>query len=227
MHFQSHSTQFRLDDEDMDSLLEKILLYFVSNEFKEEVQKARVFFFAGLSFGDENAHSYDARMAQFFDWYLFTRELSEYKQVPLKVVATMRGLRFTGKELEILSRLRVAKHSLFDFVKCKGHHIHIRDLLTKKKHIIYSEKRSYIFQEGEIFEARLIPLSPQESIFTRGLCLHPPRARKYILKEIKQLLKNPDLSFTALALRLNKMRYKLEQYPHVSMDHIYTNGSIL
>ena len=216
----------RLENMDLDKLLEKILIYFVSDDFKEEVQQARAFFFSGLSFGDESAHRYEMRMAQFFDWYLFTRELSEYKQVPLKVAPTMRALRFTENELKMLKHLCAARHSLFEFIKCKGPSIYVRDMLNKKKLCVYSEKNVYIFQEGELFDTRLIPVSTKGYIFARGLCIHPSKVRKYILQEVKALLKNSDLSFTSLALRLNKMRYKSEQYSHVGLEHIYTNKSV-
>ena len=219
---------FHLEYDHLDALLEKVLVYFVSREFKEEVQQARAFFFDGLSFGDESAYRYEMRMAQFFDWYLFSRKLSEYRQRPLEVAPTIRGLRFAEKELEMLKQLCTAYHSLFEFIKFKKNHILvIRDLLTKKKFFIFSEKRNYVFQEGEVFEARLIPLSQPMFIFGRGMCLHPPQVRKYILNQVKLLRKNPDLSFVSLALKLNKMRYKWEQYPHVNVEHIYTDKSVL
>jgi hypothetical protein len=82
------------------------------------------------------------------------------------------------------------------------------------------------FEDKETFEARIIEVQGR-NYFLKGFCFHPQSAQKYILDEIKDYRKDPDLDFKEFLMRLNKMRYKLEQYRHIKPELIYTNENKL
>ncbi|GIL18040.1 MAG: hypothetical protein BroJett040_17910 [Oligoflexia bacterium] len=206
------------------ALMEKILHHFAGDLFREEVKMAKSQFFDNAGILDENAPQYELRMSQFFDWYLFTRDLSGYGQTPLEVVYMTRELRFSPEEMSLIEKLREHRHSLFEFTKIKDSDIYIKDLMRGDKIVVKKSPWVFGFDSDEIFEARLIPVG-DTFIFTKGFCFHPAEAKKYILSEIKRHKKDPDLNPEDMMLKLIKMRYRFERYRHVKIDMIYSNDS--
>lgn len=207
-------------------LIEKILSHFAGEQFKEEVRIAKSEFFDNAGILDEHSEQFELRMSQFFDWYFFTRELRGYAQSPLEAVFMARELRFSPEETTLIEHLRQHRHSLFQFVKIKDGNMTIKDLLLNKKIVVKQSPWTFGFDSEEIFEARLIPVD-DNWIFTKGFCFHPQDAKKYILGEIKQHRKDPDLDPEDMMLKLVKMRYKFERYRHVKIEMIYTNENWL
>lgn len=207
---------------EFEKVIEKILNHFVGENFKDELALAKKEFFENAGTLDENSDHYDSRMAQFYDWYFFTRELVGYKQTPLECCHLVRDLRFTDEEQAIIEVLKQHRHSIFEFIKIKDGDVYIKDLLSNKKLVV--KKSSYVFgfDPDELFEVRLIPQG-DSFVFTRGFCFHPESVKKFILGEVKRHRKDLDLDPDLMMLRLIKMRYKLEQYKHVKPDLIYVN----
>ncbi len=205
-----------------EKVIEKILNHFVGEAFKDELATAKSEFFANAGTLDENSEHFESRMAQFYDWYFFTRELVGYKQTPLEACHLVRELRFSDEELKIIEILKQQRHSLFEFIKIKNGDVYIKDLLANKKLIVKASPYVFGFDPDEVFEVRLIP-SGDSYIFTRGFCFHPESAKKFILSEVKRHRKDPDLDPDVMMLRLIKMRYKFEQYKHVRPEMIYSN----
>lgn len=207
---------------EFEKLIEKILNHFVSEAFKDELAMAKKEFFENAGTLDENSEHFESRMAQFYDWYFFTRELKGYGQTPLDACLLVRELRFSDEELKTLEVLKRHRHSLFEFSKIKNGDVYIKDLLANQKLVVKQSSFVFGFDSDEIFEVRLIP-NGDSYVFTRGFCFHPESAKKFILGEVKRHRKDPDLDPDLLMLRLIKMRYKFEQYKHVKPELIYTN----
>lgn len=205
-----------------EKLIEKILNHFVSESFKDELTMAKKEFFENAGTLDEKSEHFESRMAQFYDWYFFTRELKGFGQTPLDACLLVRELRFSEEELKTLEVLKRHRHSLFEFNKIKNGDVYIKDLLGNQKLIVKESPYVFGFDPDEIFEVRLIPHG-DSYVFTRGFCFHPESAKKFILGEVKRHRKDPDLDPDVLMLRLIKMRYKFEQYKHVKPELIYTN----
>ena len=165
-------------------------------------------------------------MAQFLDWYLFSRDLSEYNIPPVQLAVQEELLDLRPAEVNALESLSNARHSLFEFIKVKGTDVYIRDLFTKKKVVLKDSPISVGFNPEEIFDARIIPVEASY-VFSKGFCFHPPGAKKFILKEVKKVRHLDESHHEALMFRLLKMRYKLEQYKHIKMEFIYTNDQKL
>jgi hypothetical protein len=205
-----------------EKVIEKILNHFVGDDFKNELALAKKEFFENAGVFDEQSEHYESRMAQFYDWYFFTRDLVGFKQTPLEACHLVRELRFTEDELRIIEILKKHRHSLFEVIKIKNGDIYIKDLIANKKLIVKASPYLFGFNSNEIFEVRLIP-HLDSYVFTRGFCFHPESAKKFILSEVKTHRKDSDLDLELLMLRLIKMRYKFEQYKHVKPELIYAN----
>lgn len=201
-------------------LMDKILQFFAGEQFQDEIRLAKRDFFDSSSVFDEGSSHFELRMAQFFDWYFFTRKLRGYECTPLDGALLPRELKYTPAEIEMLHIMKRHRNSLFEYIKTKNGNLIIRDLISDKKLTVKESPFISGFADDEIFQVRLIPIG-DSFIFTRGFCFHPPESRKFIMKEAKRYRKNPDLNVEELLLRLTKMRYKYEQYKHVTVDKIY------
>ncbi len=211
---------------EFEKLIGKILQQFAGETMKDELAMAKKKFFGNVAILEESSEQFEMRMAQFYDWYFFTRPLSGYGQTPLQSCFMARELRFTDQEKHLLESLKKNIHSLFQFIKIKDQDITIKDLFKGQKLVVKKSPWIYGFEADEFFEARLIPVG-ETYVFTRGLCFHPQSASAYILTEIKSHKKDPDMNPADFILRLIKMRYKFEQYKHLQPDMIYSNDSKL
>jgi hypothetical protein len=209
---------------EFERLIEKILQHFAGDQFRDELAAAKKEFFGNINVLEENSEQFEIRMAQFYDWYFFTRPLAGYAMTPLNACGMARELRFSDEEKTLLEKLKQNRHSLFQFQKIKDEDIYIKDLFTNQKLVVRRSPWIYGFDTVEFFEARLLPAG-ETYLFTRGFCFHPESASKYILDEIKRHRKDPDLNPEDFMLRLVKMRYKFEQYRHLQPEMIYSNDS--
>jgi len=195
------------------------------DNFSEEVRLAKAEFFERSGVVDELSSDFDLRMSQFLDWYVFTRNMGQ-GITPLQMVKSKTEVLGINVEPSTLERLSKVHHSLFDFLKIKGDDVYIKDIIEGKKIIIKKSPILVGFSTDEIFDARIVPLEDSYT-FTKGFCFHPPRARKYILREIKRVKKSTPQEKEDMMLKLLKMRYLFQQYKHVNVSDIYTDDSKL
>lgn len=211
---------------DIDRVTESVLSHFTSSNYSTELQQAKAEFFERAGIIDEESHQFEPRMAQFLDWYIFSRDLTEFNIPPVQLAAQGELEGLCPVDSEIVSNLSNAHHSLFEFIKVKGADVYVRDLFSKKKLILRDSEVSVGFNPDEIFDTRVIP-QEDNYVFAKGFCFHPPGAKKFILKEVKKVRHLDKSHHEALMFRLLKMRYKLEQYKHIKMEFIYTNDQKL
>lgn len=206
---------------DIEKIIEKILNHFAGKEFSEELEKAKKEFFDHAIMDQDRADQYELRMNQFFDWYFFSRRLSNFGQTPLEACLLVRELRFTDSELILLHTLKKNVHSLFEFIKIKNKDVYVKDIIKNTKILVKDSNVLFGFNEEEIFEARLILIEGHWQ-FLKGFCFHPVSVKKIIHTEVKKFRKNTDLDPEAFIFKLMKMRYKFEQYKHVKPEMIYS-----
>lgn len=206
--------------QEYNQLMDKILQFFAGEQFQDEIRIAKRDFFDSSSIFDEGSSHFELRMAQFFDWYFFSRKLRGYECTPLEGALLPRELKYTPNEIEMIAIMKRHRNCLFEYIKSKNGNLILKDLILDKKVTVRESHFVAGFAEDEIFQVRVIPIG-DSYIFTRGFCFHPPEAKKFIYQEAKRHRKNPDLSVEALLLKLTKMRYKYEQYKHVTINKIY------
>lgn len=207
--------------------LQKLIRYYTGTEFVTELNAAKKEYFDNTGSLDENKPNYNLRMHQFYEWYFLTRPLKSYMKTPLAVCDQHRDLRLTEDDLNTIEILKnTHQHSLFEYIKIKNSTIFVKNLLTNKKVEIEQGNLVFGFDSKEFFQARVVEID-KKKYFLDSFCFHPESSQKFILSEIKVLQKNSDLNLEDFLLRLNKMRYKFEQYKHVKPELIYTNDNKL
>ena len=211
-------------------IIDELMQFYAAGPFASEAVSAKLEFFDLAGIFDEQSPSFDMRMAQFTDWYLFSRPLKCSGLVPIAHHLENRPTRVSDADLPFLKNLSHNRLSLFEFIKIKGQDVFVRDLMSKYKLVIKDSPVTYGFSTEEYFQARLIP--HQDSfLFSIAFCFHPPEATKFIRSEVKLVSKlSEDQQQSArekLVLRFFRMRNKFEQYPHVGIEEIYSNDSRL
>ena len=207
--------------------LQKLIGFFTTPDFADELKAAKEEFFGNTGTLDENRPNFNLRMHQFYEWYFITRPLRSYMKSPLSVCEQQRGLRLTEEDLQAIEILKKThQHLLFEFMKTKNDVIIVKDLLRNEKFEVNSSHFVFGFDSKEYFQARIVEIQ-NKKYFLNSFCFHPESSQKFIQNEVKELQKNKDLNLEDLLLRLNKMRYKFEQYKHVKPEMIYTNDNKL
>ena len=212
--------------DEFQSSMQKLIGHYTASTFQVELSDAKKEFFDNTGTLDENKPHYNLRMNQFYEWYFLTRPLKSYMQTPIEVCTLHRELRLTPTDEAAIEILKEHRHSVFEFLKMKKDNVYLKDLFRNEKILVHHTDLVFGFDEKEYFEARLVKLNGS-FYFLKSFCFHPESAQKFISQEVKVHQKNPDLNPDRFILRLNKMRYKFEQYKHVKPELIYTNENRL
>lgn len=207
-------------------LIDRLMQTFTSEKFQAEVQLAKKDFYERAGVFDQASDEFEMKMAQFADWYLFSRPLQDHAQPPIQL-ADARHLEVSEEEALLIEALKQSRHSLFEFNKIKGSDVYVKDLLVGEKLVIKNSPYTTGFSRTELFEARLAPMAG-DFHFCPAFCFHPDQASKYILKEIKRVKKIKDAEQRSvekelLMAKLFKMKYKQQQYKHVKVLDIYSD----
>ena len=205
-----------------EQMIDGFLTYFTEDDYKDEAMVAKAEFFEHVGVMDEESYDYEMKMMQFSEWYLFSRKLRRKSQTPIECARD--EVSWVHENEDVYESLRSHRHSLFEFLKVSNRDLYIRDLISNYKFVVKDSPVTVGFNKGEYFEARLIP-NGDSFLFTRAFCFHPPQACKFIKKEIKKLKKVEESELPAareaMLLKLFKMKNKVEQYRHVSIEAVY------
>jgi hypothetical protein len=213
-----------------DPLVERIIQFYTGPTFREDITDAKNHFQEVAGSFDESAPDFEAKMAQFTDWYVFTRLLKRQSEAPAEFCLEDPNYKMSEAERMQYFALRNSRHSLFEFVRVKEEDVFVRDLFTGFQYVIRNSPISIGFNRDELFEARLIPFE-NEFIFSASFCIHPPQVSKFITKEVRKVNRKPESEHAQaredLIARLFKMKHKHEQYRHLDIREVYSNESRL
>jgi hypothetical protein len=210
--------------------IDRLMQHYTGSRYLGEVQAAKEDFFEKDGTFDEASLDFELKMAQFVDWYLFTRKMNLSGSAAIEMVLDDPQMPLSAEDRLNYLNLRNSRQSLFEFQKLKGDDVYIRDLFTAFKYVIKKSRLTQGFNKDEYFEARLIPFEGG-FVFSSSFCFHPSVVGKFILKEVKRINKLPEEAQAhareELLARLFKMKHKHEQYRHLDIHQIYSNESKL
>ena len=208
-----------------DEAIEKLTLYFTSSKYEQEVLQAKSEFFRDVGIDDKENDRYEQWMNLFFDWYLFSRPLTGSSLPPARFAMEIDEFQqIINGDGKIFEKLSNCEHSLYQFIKVKGDEVHFKDLFRKKKRVVMDTDVALTLEKGAICDVRLIANGDKFSM-AKGFCSHRMEANKFILKEVKSLLKADEDKQEPFLLELIRMFFKMEQYSHLQFDQVYTRHS--
>ena len=213
-----------------DPYVEKIIQFYTTPGYREDVVEAKSFFQEVAGSFDEASADFESKMAQFTEWYVFSRRLKRMAEAPVEFCLEDPKFPIEQNEKSLYYSLRNSRHSLFEFMKVKKGDVYIRDLFTEFEYIVRNSAVTIGFNRDELFEARLIPYE-NEFVFSSSFCFHPAQVSRFIAKEIRKLNRLPEAEHSRaredLIQRLFKMKHKHEQYRHLDIREVYSNDSKL
>ncbi len=100
-----------------EALIEKLMQHYTSSRYMSEVESAKGDFFERAGTFDEASHDFELKMAQFTDWYLFTRRMDSTGRPAIEAVLDDPQFAISDEERPAYLNLRNSRHSLFEFQK--------------------------------------------------------------------------------------------------------------
>lgn len=203
-----------------ESCFERLTLYFSSVKYRGELVGAKENFFgeAGVD-GTEN-QEFEQKHNLFYDWYLLTRPLEGTLLTPSQMALDLDGFEISEEERPYFEALSKARYSIFEFLKTKDKDHYVKNLFTGQKTVVKNSTVTIVAEKGAIFNTHLI-FDGKDNAFSQSMVFHPAEVRRFILDQVKKLKKSTHEEQAELAMRLTKMYFKHEKYPHVGFEKIY------
>lgn len=207
-----------------ESCIERLTQYFSSSKYQREVIRAREEFFGNIGVNDTENGDFERNLNLFFDWYLFTRPLDGTLLTPIKMALNLEGFKISSEERPSFEALANARYGLFEYIKSKGNDHYAKDLLSGEKIVVKDSKVNMLTPKGSIFSTHYVK-DGQNNFFSSGMVFHSLDAKKFITQQIKKIKSAPVEEHWELINQLTKMYFKLERYPHLTHEQVYTANS--
>jgi hypothetical protein len=194
-------------------LLAELTDYLSHSGREEDLAEAKASYFneAGGLFGDEQ--TYDMRIANFLEWYIFDRRLGGVTFIEAFILR----ISDDGKR-KAFQELGQGIRSIFEIKKVSKASISFKDLKDGKKYVAQPLAGVDGFDKGAIMDARLLP-QDNNLYLSPSYLFHHEGSKKFIMRKIKDALKSQDL--TAALTSLANMSLKWEKYRNYKAEDIY------
>lgn len=204
--------------------LETLTEYFSSAKYQKEVVKAKEQFFGDIGVSETDTSDFERHLTLFFDWYLLTRPVTGTLLTPAKMALNLDGFEISNELRPYYEALANSRCSLFEFIKSKGQDHYAKNLFTGEKVVVKKSSVNFLTPKGSIFSTHYTN-DKQNNFFTNGVVFHPLETRKFILEQCKKAQKQSYEEQVVLIYNLTRMYFKLDRYPHVTHQQIYSLNS--
>jgi hypothetical protein len=208
--------------------LDQVVHAYASDDYRDELLRAKADYFrqTGEVHEDDGAF-FEARMASFFDWYLYERPMEGWDCPPVRRYLADHADVLTAEDRAVYEGLASSIHGLFLFKrrKWRSHLLVLKDVLANCKRLVVERRGWSSFERGVLFEARLVPFDG-ELYFTRAFGFYPRAGNRYILREAKRSRKGVGAEPPELMRRLAYLRYLQERFRHVDVRRIYSDDGM-
>lgn len=170
---------------------------------------------------------FEQRMQGFFNFYLFDRKGPD-GLTPVQRYLRERGATLGGQDKDLLMGCTNSRLGLYVY-KGRGSllrrvpkgHVRVRDAITGESFNVLERRQMHGLEEGDVFEARLIPVGGTFQ-FSTSFTYHPRELHKLILREVRKRKKAGKLpDGRAFAWELEKMALQAERFKNVAIGAIY------
>lgn len=170
---------------------------------------------------------FEQRMQGFFNFYLFDRKGPD-GLTPVERYLRERGATLGGQDKELLMGCTRSRLGLYEYRgrrkflrRVPKGHVRVRDAITGESFNVLERRQMHGLEEGDVFEARLIPVGDSFH-FSTSFTYHPRELHRLILREVRKRKKGGKLpDGRAFCWELEKMALQAERFKNVSIDAIY------
>ena len=197
----------------VEELIEKLTDYISESGREGDISDARASYFrdSGSLHGDEA--TYDMRIANFLEWYIFDRTAGGKT-----LLEDFLGSIEDSEERKIYGNLKNGVRTVFELKKADDELAHLVDLRNGKRYLAVPLCGMAGLNRGDLLDGRLLPYGDKYYL-TGSYIVHPLKAKKFIVKMIKDAENRQDMGS---ALRqLANMSLKWERFRNYHLEDIY------
>jgi hypothetical protein len=214
--------------EAVDELVEQMITWTHQAAGTAEVVAARDQYFAAFGKVFPEDAFYDARMAYFFDHFLFERPIAPAPGASSSMPATpyetfaARSREAEGGASAHLATLGGARHSLYRVLKVSERTLVVADLVTPGK-LTATARAGETFRGLEkkaLFQGFLYP-TPDGMRISHGIIIHPRRVARMIARYLKRQKKSETFAKRTVLARLAHLQLKYLRHRHVDPKTFY------
>lgn len=163
--------------------------------------------------------SYDARINAFHNWYILDRPMAATGLTPLQYYLEYNANTLPQDILQGYRELEDNLHSLFELVKFSKNRALLRDLMSRKKHLVEGAEEMDSMERGDLFNSRIFTHGGKEYL-SNYLLLHPYSVSKLIRSEARKVRKAKENPKPFL-FRLLFFHSRWEQFSQMDVNKIY------
>lgn len=167
----------------------------------------------------ETDTSYDARINAFHNWYILDRPMTSKGLTPLEYFMEYNANTFSEDSATGYRELTGNIHSLFELLKFSRGRVSMRDLMSRKKHLVEGAEELDSLERGDLFNTRIFKHGNSEYL-SNYLILHPHSVTKMVRSEAKKVRKAKENPKPFL-FRLLFFHSRWEQFSQFDVNKIY------
>ncbi|MCZ6531682.1 MAG: hypothetical protein O7A08_01810 [SAR324 cluster bacterium] len=167
----------------------------------------------------ESDRSFYARINAFHNWYVLDRTMAKTGKTPLAYYLEFNANSIPEDAAEGYRELGQNVNSLFKLLKISRDRAYVRDMMSRKKHVVDGAEQLAFLERGDLFNTRVFKHGKQEYL-TNYLILHPLNVSKIIRAEARKVRKSGRDS-RAFLNRLLFFHSRWEQFTQMDLDKIY------
>lgn len=199
---------------------EQLVVFASAGELEQEIKQARGEYFSLSGGVREDEPSFEPRIEAFTEWYVLDRVLGDGNKTPLELYLSSKRGELGAEEVEVYEGFRNSQRGVFEFLKTRKEHLLVRDLSTRQKVAIFERRQPAGLEKGAVLEARVLNFRGNP-IFTKGIIYHPMEVRKFIVAEVKKLMKQDPAAYPQLVRWLSLARLRCDRYRRVDPVRLY------
>jgi len=197
----------------VDKLIDRLISYISESGREGDISAARASYFrdSGSLHGDEA--TYDMRSANFLEWYIFDRTVGGRTLLEV-FVDNIEDL----EEKKVYGELKEGVRTVFELKKFDDELARLADLRNGKRYLAIPLSGMAGLSSGDLLDGRILPYKGKYYL-TGSYIVHPLRAKKFIVKMIKDADNRQDMG-SALRMLAN-MSLKWERFRNYHLEDIY------
>ncbi len=167
----------------------------------------------------ETDNSYDSRINAFHNWYVLDRPMTSTGVTPLHHYLQYHANGLPSDLAQGYGELADNIHSLFELVKFSRDRVLLRDLMSRRKHLVEGAEQFESMERGDLFNSRIFHHGGK-AYLSNYMIIHPYSVYKPIRSEARKVRKAKE-DPKAFLFRLLFFHSRWEQFSQMDVSKIY------
>ena len=148
----------------------------------------------------------------------------------MDVISDPQFSRKTSLDENILEAIVNSKSGLFRYLKTSKGQVRVRNLMSRSRISVFDENVPLLLDRDDYFQTRVFTYQG-EFYFGASLVIHPPLARRFLDKKIREIQNTKDKECKQLMTQnffneIFKMYYRALRFKQIEIDKIYSETPV-